>query len=121
VVEGDYSFIDFVPPDDARLSGPGVASAEVIVHRDADKPNAREVARGRTDGQGVLAIPLSEFGAGWMIEQWRIEAQRGGYQSVDSLLRLPEAKADRRLLIVMVSGYTPPPSENPWDQYRRLK
>ncbi len=121
VVQADFSMMTFVPATDARLSQPGVPNVQVKLFRDADKPNVRVVATQVSDGAGQLAMPVGEFGAGWLVEQWRIEASRSGYQSADTMTALPAQSKDMRLLIMLAPGYSPGPGEDVMEQYERFK
>jgi hypothetical protein len=122
-VEGAYSTLQFVTADDEQLAEAGVPFANISVYRDATRPNERLVTTGRSDGEGMIRIPVNEFGAGWMIEQWRIEVVRAGYETTQAVLTLPPAGEDRRLLIVLGPGVSVPPrkAEDLWEEYERFK
>ena len=108
VVQSQFSMITFVPDGDQRLGGAGVPSVTIKVYRDPDRPNTEMVARGTTDANGNFSIPIGAFGAGWMVEQWRITATRAGYESGDVTLTLPGSSDGQRLLVNLTPGYTPP-------------
>ncbi|MHC5001518.1 MAG: hypothetical protein ACYTJ0_00175 [Planctomycetota bacterium] len=112
VVQSDFGTISFVDSDDERLSGKGLGSVEVKVYRDPTRPNTELVARALSDGEGNVSIPLAAFGAGWMVEQWRITATRGGHQTVDLITALPAASDNKSILIMLAPGYSPPSRED---------
>ena len=72
VVRGEFGFIEFVEADDPRLAQPGVASAEVLIHRDADRPNARVVARGRADSGGQMPKKPIVMSGGFRVADGKI-------------------------------------------------
>ena len=126
VVEADMSSMWFVESADQEFDEPGVSNATISVYRDGGRPNQRLIATGRSDGAGEFAIPLEGgdgFGAGWMIERWLIQVTRPGYQTAEALIELPEKRADKRLLVLMAPGYSPPSreTESLWDEYERFK
>ncbi len=122
-VEGGYGTAMFVSADDDQLNTTPVAFAEVSLYRDAGRLNQALVAKGRSNGRGEISIAVEEFGAGWMEEQWLIQVVKSGYEMVESIVVLPRAKDEKRLLIVLSPGrsLTPPGSEDLWkevDKYR---
>lgn len=123
VVPSDFSTMAWVDADDARLMQPGLSNVQVSIERDPGKPNASMAARQLTDADGSLYMPIGALGAGFLIEQWRIEAVRGGYQTAEQLMSLPPAKDDKRLLILMAPGYSQPTREREdlMDQYRQYR
>ncbi|MDY7108317.1 MAG: hypothetical protein SYC29_06735 [Planctomycetota bacterium] len=122
-IDGGYGSIAFVEADDAQLGEPGVAGARIAVYRDGDRPNQALFATGRTDGRGGISIPLEGFGVGWMEEQWLIEVTRQGYETVRSVVTLPSAKRDLRLLITLTPGLSTPgeKGEDLWEEYKRYR
>lgn len=122
VVEGDFSIMSFVPADDPRLAEPGLANVRVEVYRDPEKPNIQLAGSQVSDGTGHFDLPLSGFGAGWLVEQWRIEARRGGFQDADTMVALPDSGRNLRLLIIMAPGASnASPREDLMEEYRRYR
>ncbi len=118
VVHGSYSDIEVVHESDERLQQPGIAGAEVLVHRDPNKPNRYLVGRTRTNTGGEFTLLLNEFGAGWMEEQWRVQAIHRGNQNADTLMKLPPNQKKWRLLITLAPG-TSTPADSEEDDWMR--
>jgi hypothetical protein len=122
-IDGGFGSIMFVEADDAQLAQPGVAGVRIAVYRDAGRLNQTLFAAGHSDGRGGISIPLEGFGVGWMEEQWLIEAKRPGYETVQSVLRLPSANRDLRLLVTLTPGLSTPGQEGEdlWKEYERYR
>ena len=122
-ISGGYGSIMFVPADDAQLTEPGVAYAGISIYRDANQLNQKLFATGRSDGLGEISIPLEGFGVGWMEEQWLIEVKKVGYETVQSVVTLPSAKQDLRILITLPPGIAIPAKqpEDLWEEYERYR
>jgi hypothetical protein len=122
-ISGGYGSVLFVGPDDAQLAELGLAAVSISVYRDANRPNQSLFATGRSDGVGEINIPLKGFGVGWMEEQWLIEVMKPGYETLQSVVTLPPAKHDRRILIMLVPGLSVPPkqAEDLWGEYERYR
>ena len=118
VVRGSYSDIEVVHESDERLQQPGIAGAEVLVHRDPNKPNRYLVGRTRTNTGGEFTLLLNEFGAGWMEEQWRVQTIHRGNQNADTLMKLPPNQKKWRLLITLAPG-TSTPADSEEDDWMR--
>lgn len=108
VVEGDLSMLSFVEADDPLLDGRGVGGVKIVIYRDGDKPWPKRVTEGRSRADGEVTIPINEFGAGWMIEQWLVEAHKPGYQSCEAILTFPSSGSGRELLITLTPGESRP-------------
>ena len=108
-VEGPVSQMTFVDADDDRLEGHGVSNVRITVERDAGRLSAQRVASGVSDSSGRFSIPLDVFGAGWMEEQWGIQATLPGFEAATTVQRLPPK--GRRLLILLAPGFSPDPRE----------
>ena len=123
VIEGDYSAITFVPADDPRLGVRGIASVKLVLHRDADKSWPTRFGQTISGPAGEIHFPVDTFGAGWMIEQWLIEAYKPGYETGQLITALPAKKADQRLLIMMAPGPSTPlrPENELWEQYEQFR
>lgn len=104
VIRGSYSTMAFVSPDDPRLQQSGIGNVQVSIFRDPSKPNREMVARDINLPDGTFSISISEFGAGWMVEEWQIKAGRPQFQTADLIIGLPKAKKNRRLLIMLTGG-----------------
>ncbi len=120
VVEGRFGDMTFVRPDDPRLDDPAITNVRVTVDRDPDSLSRRQVGTQITDARGRFEIPLGEFGAGWMDEQWLLRAFKNGYQTVSTTLRLPRGSG-RRLLIIMTPGQSEDSPEDWREQYERFR
>ena len=123
VVTGGYSMMEFVPADDPRLQERGIGNVKLVIHRDGNKSWPKWVADGTSAPSGMINIPINEFGAGWMIEQWLIEAFKPGYVTLNSIMTLPSQKSGRKLLIMMAPGQAQPlrPRNELLDQYDRFR
>jgi hypothetical protein len=123
VIEGGFTDLSFVLPDEPELDEPGISGAKIIVIRDGDRPNAHQVAEGRARSDGTFRIPIREFGTGWMIERWLIQAYKPGYVTAEALLTLPSADSTEQLLVTMSSGNATPPTslDELWDQYEQFR
>ena len=120
VVQGPFGDMAFVRPDDPRLDDPPIANVRVTVDRDPDSLGRRQVGTRITDARGWFEIPVGEFGAGWMDEQWLLRAFKNGYQTVSTTQRLPRG-SDRRLLIIMTPGHAEVAPEDLQEQYERFR
>ena len=122
-ISGGYGSLLFVGPDDEQLGQPGLAAASISIYRDANRPNQSLFATGRSDGLGEISIPLKGFGVGWMEEQWLVEVTKPGYETLQSVVTLPPAKHDRRILITLIPGLSVPPkqAEDLWEEYERYR
>lgn len=124
VVEGSFAMVQFVDPDHELLASPGVAYADISILRDPTKPNQRVVASGRSNGQGQFDIPISEFGAGWMVEQWLVQVVKPGYETAETMTTLPGSRSGKRLLIVLAPGLSLPPTQRRqdlWEEAERYR
>ena len=121
VVESSVSTLSFVEADDGRLLERGVRGVEIAVYRDPAKPNRERVGRTVTGMDGSFSIPLNAFGAGFLVEEFEINAQRDGYQPVRMSTALPGQK--QSLLIMLAPGRGAPPQgeENLMDVYRKYR
>lgn len=122
VIRGEISAAVLVTSDDARLFERGLSNARIRIDRDADTLGRHTVASGVSDADGYFAIPVSEFGAGWMVETWGISASRLGYQNLDSLMALPKSGSHEQVLIIMAEGAAQPTERDDlWQEYERHK
>lgn len=118
VVAGSTSSIELIHEIDQRLKQPGLGNVETLVRRDPKqaRPDAATLAgRVRTDAAGDFSMSIGEYGAGWMQEQWLVQARLAGYQNASEIMKLPAKGSRWKLLITLAPGTaTPlelPPSE----------
>jgi hypothetical protein len=132
VVPGPLSMAAVVTDTDTRLNDRGVKGGRIVLYRDPTSLGRQKVGEFMADGDGGFTIQLSDFGAGWMDEQWLIRAERPGFARAESLVRLPSKPADRRLLVTLApmspgAGTTGVEITDPWHdddlmgQYERYK
>lgn len=120
-VAGSTSDLAFVTGDDPRLDEKGVSGVHIVVERNPGSLGSQVVASGMTDGEGRFTIPVGEFGAGWMDEQWGIQAVKPGYQTSQATLGLSGTKS-LRLLVFMLPGFSEDPQrEDLLEQYERYR
>lgn len=100
VVSGSFGgAVALVDEDDPRLRAEGVGNARITIVRDPGRLNARQVATGVSEADGDFVIALSEFGAGWLDEEWRVQAVRSRIGLAEGLVRMPRPGAGEVLLI----------------------
>jgi hypothetical protein len=107
VVRGETSSVELVHEMDPRIRAVapgGVGNVDVRVYRDPDTMNKKLSGRERTETDGMFSIGLGDFGAGWMQEQWLIQAACTGYANAELTTRLPSKNAKTRLLITLAPG-----------------
>ena len=123
VVEGMTTGAYLTTSDSNRLDDVGVGDVRIVVWRDPDRLNRTRVAEGRSGPDGTFAIPIREFGVGWMEEQWMIEVHRVGYQTGRSTLTLPTSPSRNPLIITVAPGTTTPldPVNPLMDDYERYR
>jgi hypothetical protein len=90
-----------VPADDPRLQTDGLASAAVSVTLDPEALRPINAGTTTTDSFGRFELPI-EHGAGMLLYDAYVLAQRPGHQSADAFMPLP--KKNQRLLIVLPKG-----------------
>jgi len=120
VVPGDTPSVQWVVPDDARLSAPGLASARVTVWLDPDRLSPEKIGEATTDGAGRFALPIHASGAGVLMMDVEVRGQRPpDHGSATGKLQLP--RRGRRLLITLKPGpdHDPRPAGNLLDQTLR--
>ena len=114
VVKGERSSIELVHEMDPRVKAfapGGVANIEVRVYRDPDNMNKKLAGRERTPVDGSFSMNLGDFGAGWMSEQWLVQAYGYGFTTVEQKMKLPSKNAKTRLLITIAPGESIEPSD----------
>lgn len=122
VVRGAASSVQLVYPDDERLKALAVANAEVRINRDPNTLNRHLVGQARSDGGGEFTIVMSEFGTGWMEEQWLVQSVCPGYQNAEQLMHMPAKNSKWRLLITLAPGVSNPfQDDDPMKDIERFK
>lgn len=102
VVLGSMSGAELVAEGDGALSQAGLGGASILVIRDPGRPSATTVARSSSRADGSFRIPINEFGAGWMSEEWQIVASKSG--DATSEYRGPLPRSGDRLLFMLAPG-----------------
>ncbi len=104
---GEVAFVDAGTRilEEAR----GISGVLVRVFRNPNRLDRDLLAQGRSDANGRIEIEITAFGVGWMEESWLIEVTRGGYESVESRLRLPSPRSDRASALRPTAGHGRPP------------
>ena len=95
----------------ARRLGMEIANVEVRVYRDPDNMNKKLGGRERTPVDGTFSIGLGDFGAGWMTEEWLVQAYSYGFQTAQQKMKLPAKNAKTRLLITLAPGESIEPTD----------
>jgi hypothetical protein len=108
VVRGETSSIEMVHEIDPRLKAPGIMNAEVMVRRDPKSPHPEMVGRTRTGDEGNFAMNIGQFGAGWMEEQWLVQAGMTGFTNAQQMSKLPPSGGKWQLLITLGPGQAAP-------------
>jgi len=121
-IESAVSDARFVPADRVPTGAVPVPDARITLYRDPGSLREEAAGAERTDARGLASLRLDAFGAGWMVEEWRIEATAPGYESVSVLDTLPGKKEGMVLLVEMPSGAADLPRRvDPLDDYRRFR
>lgn len=115
VVRGETSSVELVHEMDPRIkpqTAGGVPHVEVRVYRDPKTMNKHMSGRERTGTDGNFSIGLGDFGAGWMQEEWLVQAALYGFENAELLTKLPSKNSKTRLLITLAPGTFIPPEES---------
>lgn len=121
-IESPVSDARFVPADRVPSGARPIRDARVTLYRDPGSLREEMAGNVRTDDEGFAMLRLDAFGAGWMVENWRIEATAPGHESVSVLQALPGKKDGMILLVEMPSGASDLPRRvDPLDDYRRFR
>lgn len=118
-VHGSYSHIS-VSDGRQDQNAQGVGGVRIAVYRDPGRLSQKLIATGTSEPDGTFAIPLPAFGAGWMEEEWMIQATRNGFQSAEGIFPLP-LNSRSRPIRVMLSPGTSIPFEHRDDYLRDLE
>ncbi len=110
VVRGSVTSVEIVHATDPRVQGPGIESVDVSV-RGIPERGEEAILAGRryTSASGNFSMQIDESGAGWMHEQWRVEARKRGYQVGMAALKLPPKHLHWWVLITLAPGEGLPP------------
>lgn len=121
VIEGDISYIAVVDASDERLDGPGLAGAAISLETDPGKLRREHVGDAVSGAGGAFSIRVNRTGAGVLIYDVGIKAQRPGYEGVRQIFRLPPS--GKRLLIFLHPGVDQltDDEESLMEQYKRFK
>lgn len=101
VVRGDFGAIDIVDPDDVRLSDPGLGGVSVEAIKDPMSLGRKTIATATSQGDGSIRLVISDFGAGFLEDDWELRATRQGEEFAASIMRLPYDVSSRRLLVLI--------------------
>ncbi|MEM1097777.1 MAG: hypothetical protein AAGH92_03200 [Planctomycetota bacterium] len=104
VIEGHRASVEVVSRDDPRLTmqEPGLADATVRVTLDPAKLNARQIGSGLSDATGNFAIPVDVAGAGVLLHDVEVAAERQKFFDASGRFVLPGN--NQRVLITMTTG-----------------
>ena len=119
-VSGAYNGVELVPADDPRLQDTGLSGVRIEAIRDPESLGRSVAASTTSGGNGTIALSISEFGAGWMDEEWDLRAKMGGEEFAYNRLRLPAQNSNLRLLVVIEPGTGRERSSMESEQERRL-
>lgn len=121
VIEGDVSFIAVIDASDPRLDGPGLSGAMLRLETDPERLNRKVVGTAVSGPDGSFAIPVEEVGAGLLMYDMGLRAERQGYAPAEQFFRLPGS--DRRVLVILQpgGGGAGPADDNAEDLLRRFK
>jgi hypothetical protein len=108
VIQSGTSAVTIIDRHDDRLDQRGVGDVQIRVYRDPGRLSQELVASGVSRPDGTFEIPIREFGAGWMDEQWMIRTHRHGYSNAETVLRLPGNTNRRPVLIMLREGDAAP-------------
>lgn len=122
VIEGELSSARFVPADDPSVAVPGVGGASVSILRDPDTPKRAIAGSASADSLGLFEMPVEGVGAGWMVEDWLVRAERSGYAAAAARISLPANPRRYCLLITIRRGAgTPAEAEDREDLLREVE
>jgi hypothetical protein len=103
-VVGAYNTIELVDKDDPRLADRGTPGVRVEAIRDPQSLGRKIVASANSGGDGTIRLAISDFGAGFLEEQWELKAAMGGANYTANLFELPFDSDSVRLLVVVQPG-----------------
>ena len=103
-VRGEYSSAELVDPDDPRLDVAGMPGVALELIRDPDSLGRRVATRTKSKGDGVIRLSISDFGAGFLDEEWDIRVLKDGSEYAIARIRLPFDSASQKLLVTIRPG-----------------
>ena len=103
-VVGSYNSIELVDKDDPRLKDRGTPGVRVEAIRDPDSLGRKTVAAANSGGNGDLRLAISEFGVGFLEEEWELNAKMAGASYAANIFSLPFDADSVRLLVVVEPG-----------------
>jgi len=111
VLEGAAPMVAVVDAGDPRLQKPGLEGATVRLVLGPREIKPKTFGPTFSDGPGQFSLPITELGAGFLEFDALMVAQKSGYKSAWTTLRLPGA--GQRLLIILAPGRDdqPPPGD----------
>ncbi len=105
VIEGEASWVFVVDADDPRLSGQGVEGARLDAILDPQRLNRKPAGGGASDPSGDFSVPIGEFGAGVLLYDVLVRAEKQGYIPAEQTFALPGR--EKRVLIMLQRGAAP--------------
>ncbi len=103
VVMGPTSYVELVDADDPRLTqGQPISGAVVRTTVDPSSLNPIRLTGVTTGAVGEFAVPVDEFGAGWLEYELGVVVRRPGFAPAEGFMRLPPA--GKRLLVTLGAG-----------------
>jgi len=116
------SGVSLVNAGDPQLAQPGIANAWVAVYRDPMNPNPSLAAGRLSATDGTVVCPLKGWGAGWMQENWLVEAKLAGYQDATTMIALPADSKKVWILVTLAPGMSSPGNSDDFrDQFEKFK
>ncbi|MGI9014209.1 MAG: hypothetical protein ACR2GY_08165 [Phycisphaerales bacterium] len=107
VVRGELPYITLVAADDPALElGEGIDGARITLIRDPNQLNRTAAASTRSRDGGWFVLDVQSFGAGWMDEEWEVQAASGS-RAAQTVLRLPARPGGKVLLVILAPGALP--------------
>ena len=102
VIEGAEPGVEIVGRDDPRLERFGLPGAELEVVLDPQRLQPTRIGEGRSDADGRFSLPLDADGAGFLILDVEVRAQRPEFRSVRQRFDLPGKS--KRLVVTLSPG-----------------
>ena len=103
-VRGEYSSAELVDADDPRLDAPGMSGVNLELIRDPDSLGRRVATRTNSKGDGVIRLSISDFGVGFLDEEWDVRVLKDGSEYAIARVRLPFESGSKRLLVTIRPG-----------------
>ena len=119
-VSGAYNGVEIVTSDDPRLQDAGLPGIRVEAIRDPDSLGRSVAGSATSGGNGTISLNISDFGVGWMDEEWDLRVKMGSEEFAQNRVRLPGPNSNLRLLIVIEPGTGRERSSMESEQEKRL-